>query len=368
MNIIILTNQYPNHADPYRNGFVHQRALNYSKYGNSVIVFLISKIKNEYEYEGIKVISDEPKSLINRLNRLHDHFITVHFINRHIIKVLNKLTYKAKITVFFHGVEVLHWKRRMFEVGTGFLKYVIAISNHLVILKRFLKNNNNLKFVFVSEWMMRIATKDLKIVFKDYTIIPNVINTDIFYPDLNKDLESRKNILIIRHFGSRKYANDIALKAINRVLESNSQLALKVNIYGKGKYFNKLTRKLNIYPNVTIKNEFITHEEIKKLHDQSGIFLCPTRQDSQGVSMCEAMASGLVPITSNNTAIPEFVSEESGFLTDNSVNSISKAILEIVNNPDKYKIMSVNASREIVSKCSPEKIIPRELEFISRQF
>jgi L-malate glycosyltransferase len=367
VKIIILTNQYPNYNDPYRNGFVHQRAINYIKYGCSVRVFFLSKIESEYEYEGIKVVSGESKLLVEHINRLQDHVITIHFINRHIIKLLNKLSNNLKITVFFHGVEALHWKRRMFELGTGFFKYVIAISNHLFILKRFLKNNNELKFVFVSDWMMRVAKKDLKIDFKNYAIIPNVINTDIFYPDHNKNIEFRRNILIIRHFGSRKYANDIALKALKKVLDSNSQLELMVNIYGKGKYFKKLTKNFHIYPNVKIFNKFVNHEEIKKLHNQSGIFLCPTRQDSQGVSMCEAMASGLVPITSNNTAIPEFVSEKSGFLSDNTVDSISKAILIMVNNPNLYKFMSINASEEIVSKCAPENVIPRELEFISWQ-
>ncbi len=49
-----------------------------------------------------------------------------------------------------------------------------------------------------------------------------------------------------------------------------------------------------------------------------GVFLSPTRMDAQGVMMCEVMASGLLTISSDNTAIPEFiVDEQNGILIDN---------------------------------------------------
>ena len=51
----------------------------------------------------------------------------------------------------------------------------------------------------------------------------------------------------------------------------------------------------------------------------NGIFICPTRQDAQGVSMCEAMSSGLVPITLYNTAIPECLPNDERLVNNNKI-------------------------------------------------
>ena len=68
--------------------------------------------------------------------------------------------------------------------------------------------------------------------------------------------------------------------------------------------------------------------------------------DSQGVSRDEAMSSGLVPITTDITAIPEFVNHECGILTPpEDYKSISKGIIELYNNPEMFLQMSENAAK-----------------------
>ena len=83
--------------------------------------------------------------------------------------------------------------------------------------------------------------------------------------------------------------------------------------------------------------------------------LIPTRQDAQGVSMCEAMSSGLVPVTSNNTAIPEYVNE------------LKDAIQEMYYSPDIFLKKSKKASQHINKICSPQKVITKELDLIKRK-
>jgi L-malate glycosyltransferase len=363
MHILILTNQYPNQNDPYRNGFVHQRAINYILLNHSVEVLLLSKHKVNYEYQGIKVIQGSKEELSIRINDSPDAHIAIHFINKHIIKLLYFAKPINKITIFFHGVEALHWKRRLFEIGRGFTKYVIAISIHMFILKRFLGNYNNIQFIFVSNWMKDVAEKDLNFKFKNYRIIPNVINTEFFKPNIDKTSKEKQTILLIRHFGSRKYANDISVRALFKLLKTDKYKNTKVIIYGRGKYFKRLTKKLTKFNSVEINNTFLTHEEIQVLHSKSGIFLCPTRQDSQGVSMCEAMSSGLVPITSDNTGIKEYVSLKSGYLTDNTPETILESIIKLINNEKMFDEMSQSSRNEIVLKCSVKKTVEQELAY-----
>ena len=91
-----------------------------------------------------------------------------------------------------------------------------------------------------------------------------------------------------------------------------------------------------MFSNVEIKRTFLSQNDISKYHNENGFFICPTRQDAQGVSMCEAMSSGLIPISSNNTAIPEFLPEKYNLCFDNAKDS-AKRIIEIINNETEFK-------------------------------
>jgi glycosyltransferase involved in cell wall biosynthesis len=81
--------------------------------------------------------------------------------------------------------------------------------------------------------------------------------------------------------------------------------------------------------------------------------------------MCEAMASGLVPVASNNTAIPEYVDNgRSGILTDNSAQQIAEALEKLLLNPDTFQTMSQEASRKVRDLCNIENISKKELAII----
>jgi glycosyltransferase involved in cell wall biosynthesis len=80
--------------------------------------------------------------------------------------------------------------------------------------------------------------------------------------------------------------------------------------------------------------------------------------------MCEAMSSGLVPITSDNTAIPEFVQDlKSGFLTKNAI-EVASAIELMYYKPELFQSISQQAAYFINHKCSIESIVSKELNII----
>ena len=90
----------------------------------------------------------------------------------------------------------------------------------------------------------------------------------------------------------------------------------------------------------------------------------PTRQDAQGVSMCEAICSGLVPIVSNNTAIPEFADEEFGYLCSN-VKDYAEAIKELYYNSSSFLEKSKN-TKKLANRISNNVIINEELDLIDK--
>lgn len=158
----------------------------------------------------------------------------------------------------------------------------------------------------------------------------------------------------------------MSIKFIQKLSKKEYFGELEFAIYGTGKFFNSLTNKIKGYSNIKIKNNFLTQDEVAKLHNQYGIFLCPTRQDAQGVSMCEAMSSGLIPLTSNNTAIPEFVQNKTeGLLCNNEdISSFVEAYETLYNNPEIFSKMSKNASLRMDRQCSLENTILEEIKYI----
>lgn len=367
MKLAIITNKYPKVDDYYRNGFIHQRNLEYYELGYKCKVFIVREnaVKNTYVYEGIEVIEGDYDFIKEAITSWGPARILIHFIGEKHMRLLEELNYSIPAVIWIHGVEALKWTRRLFNIKEiSFLKYIFVNEKKLKSMKRFIMKSKNIHFILISNWMKEIMETDVGIKIEKYEIIPNVINTELFNYQ-PKEMDQRKKILIIRNFNSQKYANDLSIKAILELKGKDYFKDLKFCIYGQGKHFETLTNKLRDLDNVEIHNKFLSQAEIAIVHKDYGIFLCPTRQDSQGVSMCEAMSSGLVPVTSNNTAIPEFVDKDAGYLTDNKPKSIAKAIEDLYFSKEQFAKKSYNSHKLMFKKCNKNKIINEELSYIN---
>ena len=110
----------------------------------------------------------------------------------------------------------------------------------------------------------------------------------------------------------------------------------------------------------------MNQKSIKELHDQNGVFLALSRQDAQGVSMCEALSSGLTIISSDNTAIPEYIPHlKAGLLTNNTPQDIADKIKQLVIDKDLFLKLSIEGSQFIREKVGFNSIIEKELKIIS---
>ncbi|MDT2671919.1 glycosyltransferase family 4 protein [Enterococcus dongliensis] len=365
MRILVLTQQYPKENDIYKNGFVHTRVKKYLEETKIYCeVFVLNNRNNNYVYDNVNVQEGSVDNLVLMLRNGKYDKIIIHFLTWRMISVLLKEEFiNIPKLIWVHGFEALSWRRRIFNIfNSNFLKYMLVNKIQLRYFKKFLGPNTNSKFIFVSEWMKNIAEKDIKAKFTNFEIIPNGIDTEKFKYSSKDSL--KKNILLIRPFNSRKYATDIACKAIELLSKEKNFSEYSITIVGEGKYYEKDTKIISQYDNVHLINRFLTPDEVKQLHSENGIFLCPTRQDAQGVSMCEAMSSGLVVVASNNTAIPEFVDDDiNGLLCLNATDICSK-IIKISNNKEKFNEISKNARNKILDKCDLNRIILQELNLV----
>lgn len=375
MKYLLVTPGYPSDENIYNNSFIHRRVKLYKSNNLNVDIFSVNKkISKKYTFEEVEVIQGNYNELANLLKNNQYDKILVHFGWKKMMQtIINNKKENTKIILWIHGVEALGWYRRLFNIENNliglikFLGYIILNTRQMLFMRNLIKNHvkNNIHFIFVSNWMKNILEKDTFMIgkIKNYDIISNVIDVNIFnYVKKRKD--QRFKIFNIRPYHSKKYANDIMVDVILELSKRPIFKKLKFNLFGDGRLFNKITSKINSFKNVNIYKGFLTQSEIAKKHKENGILLMPTRQDAQGVSMCEAMSSGLVPIVSNNTAIPEFANNEIGYLCNNHIEMVN-AIEELVNSPDIFQKKSKASSEFIKNKCSQEIVIKKELDIIT---
>ncbi|OQY35539.1 MAG: hypothetical protein B6241_01145 [Spirochaetaceae bacterium 4572_59] len=364
--LICALNGYPSPNDIYSSGFIHQRVLGYQKAGHECVVFSVKHENNGYEYDGVKVYQRTMAGLADIYKLVKPDILFTHFVNRHYVNWLEENSITIPQVIWIHGFEALSWKRRLFSFSFSkeFIKFILANTKKRWIWRKSWKNRKdvwkNASFIFVSQWMKKIAEADLGFRFSRSSIIPNPINHEHF-KFTEYDESRRLKAVMIRSFDSRKYATDIAIDAIKILSRSPVFDQFQFSIYGKGKLFDKQTEKIKGFPNVSLHNHFVDQKNIPEIHQQHGILLCPTRQDAQGVTMCEGMSSGLITIASNNTAIPEYMPDGCGY-RGNTPGEVAEILEHIASHPEEALLFAKQGSDFILNKCHYDRIIEKELE------
>src|SRR5699024_4539378 len=97
---------------------------------------------------------------------------------------------------------------------------------------------------------------------------------------------------------------------------------------------------------------------------EHGVFLGPSRHDSQGVSLGEAMSSGLVPISNAIGGIPEFVGHgQTGMLAGrDDVDGMVAHYDRLYKEPKKFLKMSERASGAIRQQAGISTVTRKEID------
>ena len=141
---------------------------------------------------------------------------------------------------------------------------------------------------------------------------------------------------------------------------------MRFTIIGDGPLFEETLRPLIDLPNVTISRQFLTQSEIAEEHSRHGIFLVPTRLDTQGVSRDEAMSSGLVPVTNGIPAVLEFADERSAAIAPpGDAAALADGISEMIESPELFQRRSVAAAARVRGQSANDIVIPAELGLLA---
>lgn len=369
-NTLLLINHYPSYDDLYRNGFVHSRVRAYLERGVHVDVFRLrpNGATSYHEFQNVDVVTGGEDALRKILDAGYYKRVLVHFLSPEMWNVLERYPHLPCL-VWVHGAEIHSWHRREhnYEHEAEREKARRESDRRLAFWRGILRPTApNLRLIFVSRYFADQVFEDLgfRLSVDKYTIIHNPIDTELFsYQE--KPPGQRTRVLSIRPYVSRTYANDLSVKAIQLLSEMSFFKDLEFRLIGDGKLFDEILEPVRNFSNVTIERRFLSQRQIAALHKDYGVFLVPSRMDSQGVSRDEAMASGLVPVTNRVAAIPEFVDESCALLAPaEDAAALADSIARLYESPILFERLSKAAAARVREQSASKRVIEQELALI----
>ena len=250
----------------------------------------------------------------NRDNCFEADSIVAHFGNNGVIanKLLSSGLLKGKLNTVFHGYEISEYDNIAFWKD----EYIeLSKNSHLLPISNFWKSRlENWGAPSNSIAVLRMGVDTNRFAFSDRPIVKPVKIVSVARATEKKGLEY----------------------AIRAMAELNDDYHL--SIIGGGaleKQLIALSEELGVTSRVTFYGAK-SPSFVKSTLDDSDIFLLPSVTDSMGdmegvpVALMEAMASGLIVISTFHSGIPELIdNEKSGFLVpEKDSSAISSAILK----------------------------------------
>lgn len=370
---LVVARNYPAYDDLYRYAFVHARVRAYARAGKPAQVLCLGTDSDARfrEFEGVDVTEADAATLDHYLATRCCRNVLVHIADPGIWEVVSKHLDRVRVTIWVHGAEIQPWWRRMFGSEPDASNDWARRTNdaRLEMWREILRlRHPNLTVVFISFKQLGETLSDLRLrpaQLGRVEVIHNFVDTERFgYQP--KPVELRKRVLSIRPYSSPVYGNDLAVKAIRRLAAAPFFGDLHFRIVGDGKLFDETVAPLRELPNVEISKGFLTQQQIAELHREYGIFLVPSRMDSQGVSRDEAMSSGLVPVTNRVAAIPDFVDPACGFLCEpEDADGLARAIKTLYEQPERFSAMSAAAAQRVRRQSGYAQTVARELALLA---
>lgn len=149
---------------------------------------------------------------------------------------------------------------------------------------------------------------------------------------------------------------DLLLRAFARIMAKTNDTYLILAGSGKSRsLLEKQARTLGIHRRTRFTG-FLGRTKLDPLYQASDLFLFPSKTETQGLAVGEALAAGVPCVVVNAGGAPESVRDGvDGFLVADDPDALAGRALELLNNPALHRRMTDEAKRGAASR-TPEGV------------
>jgi glycosyltransferase involved in cell wall biosynthesis len=216
------------------------------------------------------------------------------------------------------------------------------------------------KIITVSESSKKDICNDFNIKPENFAIVPNGIDTDIFYP--KKDVEKDPDRIIVTN------SADTALKGLYYLLQAikliESKRKIKLTVIGTPKKnggIEKLVKKLNISHLIDFTGR-IDDERFVNEYAKASIAVVPSVYEGFGLPVGEAMACGIPVITTNGGALSEVAGDAAIVVPTKSPEKLAEAIINLLDDKAEMERLGQAGYKRVMANFTWKRAAERTVE------
>lgn len=373
MNILIIPSWYSTDSNPTNGSFFKEQAIALKEAGHNVIVAFVEvrlasgnnlnekvNVSNDNGIKTYRIIQGKvPKT---------GNLGTAIAFRSGLIKIINYLENKEKIdVVHLHsciwggigGVAVskkLNIPLVITEHSSYYSRYKVKTFEKIILRYSF-KNAN--KVISVSNSLKKIISE----YKRNIEVIPNMVDCNKFSPILNnkKSLVKEDFTFLSLCYLKRNKGIDVLIKAFSTYFKGEKVSLIIAGDGPERMNLENLSKELGISNQVKFKGA-LNRNEVYKEMSNCDIFVLPSRFETFGVVLIEALANGKPVISTRNGGANDIVTDENGILVNiDDIDGLGKAMLDLKLNYNEYNKEKIR--NECINKYS-KKVVTRKLESI----
>jgi glycosyltransferase involved in cell wall biosynthesis len=197
-------------------------------------------------------------------------------------------------------------------------------------------------------------------------VLHNGINTMRFRPKTHPLRDRERRLLFVGGTNPRKGA-DLVLEAFAIVSKRHPDVSLDLVGGGNWAAHRRRARRLGIVSKVRFL-PYVAHTEMPDYYSRAYALVAPTRSESFGRVLAEAMACGIPVISTQTGAVPEIVQHRvTGILVPpDDVDAFARAMLAVLEDPASAMWMGKNGRKLAVDRYAWSVIIHGWEELLRR--
>ena len=355
--VLFLPKWYPDRKQDQNGNFIQQHAYAVSEFADVVVLFA-----NHDDFSGPGLTQFE--------FRKDDSVPTFYFYYRQRITGLNFIDKPFKLILYFSClfrgyriIERLYGRPDLLHVHvllrTGLFAWFKCFATGLpyIITEHWTLYlpQNAAQIGFLRRWLSKMVikkaaavhtvSKDLKEAMealgfrnRNYTVIPNVVNTATFYPENPSVLKPKKQLLNVAILNDRAKNQSGLIKAFHKLLPEFPDLELHIIGFGPSeKALKDLALELGLLNKTLFFEGKKEAEEVAAFMRNADVFVLPSFYETFGVVLIEALASGVPVVASKTGGVPEVFTPKEGILIEpGNEEELLKALRFVLQNPQAF--------------------------------